>query len=216
MSFDIDIKYEKNADIFYKKPTQNYIMQYTMTNKYLPLIHRYTGYIKKLYPKYYEFLKNNNPSIILYNNVSPFFLISHIVLQRHNNKLKFDKVYLATSNTGMLEAILYQNVGIKNDIRQIFLYDCNTDQLRKEMYDDITNLRRIYGPIFNNENATKDFNSETINKISKQHNNLDLFIYTFFNFEGCKGIYVNEYQHFYYTLVALKYVKRRRNIHIQI
>ncbi|ARF09740.1 FtsJ-like methyltransferase [Indivirus ILV1] len=193
MIFDIDIKNEKNADIYYVRPKLDNILQYIMTSKYLPLVHRYTSFIKKLYPKYYDYIKSHNPPIVMYSNISPFFIISYILLQSYDKTIRYDKTYIAASNTGSLEAVLYQNVNKKCNIIQVFPKDCNVQEKRNDMYNDVKKLKDVYGNIFHVDQP------ET--KISE--GDYSLFIYIFFGFEGCKGIQSNEYQHFFYTCMAL-------------
>ena len=136
MSFDIDFKYGKNAGVFLEKvnrvTTMNMFLSYITTSKYLPLIHRYIGLIKEKYPKYNDYLKDNNPSIMLYNSISMFFLNSHIVIEKYKDLLSFEKVYIASSDISVLEAILYQTVNKKYDITHVFLNDCNTSEMKKK------------------------------------------------------------------------------------
>jgi hypothetical protein len=110
LKFNINIKHEKNADIYTPYISLNTSIAVIYYNPYKLLMSDYIEHIKNQFNIYYNYVINNKPIISQINPITPHFYRAVILL----SKLTFgDKIFITSSDNEHLEAILYLNIYIK-------------------------------------------------------------------------------------------------------
>ncbi len=207
LEFDINIKHEKNADIYINYVLFNYVIASIQYNPYKLIMSEYIEHIKTHYNEYYKYIIEHKPVISIVKPITPHFYRAIILL----SKLKFGhNIFITSSDNEHLEAILYLNINKNIKISQYVLNSGNTEQHLKRVYNDYSIFKSTYGDTFNIVSDIENKDNYSIDEFSifvKQNNDINFFMFHNRNFYGFNKFKINELEHFYFMCCMFNTLK---------